>query len=76
MHDTPLSYMLLTERQGKDCMGVEAEQHHDSAEVARSMTRGPWAEGHATAIGLVPKTASVEPWGATYSGLWHRIAPT
>ena len=33
-----------------------------------SMTRGPCAIGTPTAMGLVPKTASEEPCGATYSG--------
>lgn len=33
-----------------------------------SITRGPRAVGTPTAMGLVPKTASEEPCGATYSG--------
>ena len=40
-----------------------------------SMTRGPCAVGTPTAMGLVPKTASEEPCGATYSGHCESTMP-
>ncbi len=39
------------------------------------MMRGSSAVGTATAIGLVPKMASVVPCGATYSGDWLMATP-